>query len=118
MDSDRLRELIDWSALGLPAEPFAPATPLEERDLEHLQAARGHLMATPARPKDAIAVLKPLLDEGKYDIRALAVLLQAVAYDRPVLGAAAALDQLARLIGKQWEELGPAPEDKRRRLAG
>jgi hypothetical protein len=118
MDVERLRALTDWPALGLPAATAAlpPAAPVDERDLERLQAARS-LLGDPARPREALAALKPLLDEGKYDIRALAVLLQAVALDRPVVGAAAALDALARLLRESWDALGPDTDERRRKLA-
>jgi hypothetical protein len=119
MDAERLRALTDWQSLGLPAfnTTLPVASPVEERDLERLQAARGLLTNEPARPKDAMSALKPLLDEGKYDIRALAVLLQAVALERPIVGAATALDTLARLLRESWESIGPLPDERRRKLA-
>jgi hypothetical protein len=117
MDLERLRETVDWPAMGLPNVLPDSATALEESDLERLQAARSALMSQPSHPKDAVAKLRPLFDEGKFDIRGLAVLLQAVTVDRPVFGAAAVLDQVAQLLSDDWEALGPAPEDKRRKLA-
>jgi hypothetical protein len=117
MDLERLREVTDWPALGLPLAVLGAAAPLEPSDLERLQEARGALTNPQSRPKDAIKALKPLFEAGKFDIRGLAVLLQAVAIDRPVMGAAAALDQVARLLTDTWDMLGPAPEDMRRKLA-
>jgi hypothetical protein len=116
MDLERLREVANWPAVGLPLE-LPPSAALDERDLELLQAARGALMGQPARPKEAIQVVRPLFEAGKFDIRGLAVMLQAVAMDRPVVGAAAVLDQVAQLLTDEWESLGPSPEDKRRKLA-
>lgn len=117
MERDRLRELADWPALGLPPAALESSAPLDERDLERLQAARALLAGEPPRAREALDALKPLFAERKYDIRAVAVLLQAVACDRPVVGAAAALDRLARLVSEDWEALGPVADDKRRKLA-
>jgi hypothetical protein len=116
MDAERLRALVDWPALGLPAELAASAA-LDDRDLERLQAARGFLAGEPRRAREALEALKPLLVEGKYDVRGLSVLLQAVAFDQPVVGAAAVLERMARLLDGEWALLEPAAEDKRRKLA-
>jgi hypothetical protein len=115
MDLAAVRALVDWAALGLPPGPLSPAAPLDDRDLEGLQSARASLLG--GKPRDALTTIKPLLDDGKYDIRGLSVLLQAVAVERPVVGAAAALDRLAGLLDADWEALGPSPEDRRRKLA-